>query len=348
MAKTVKSATAINPVMVLAGEELFLRNQMLAEIESAVFEGEDPGMGFVRLDPTAHGSSAMAVALDECRMPSMFAPRKLVVVDPADALFKKVEEVPVARGERAQLTNREILENYLESPSDSAVLVLVCDSWLKTTRIHKMLDKVGAVRKCEAFKPFQVPGWISQRAREAYGKTLDAAATQRLAELIGPDLQRLDNELAKLSLYEPDSPSISIKAVDALVGFQHEQEIWEMINALAMRDARTALKKIDELWSLDPNIKYTATGAVFSWLGQVCKARELLDRRMPDGAVIAQLKLWPQDRAQKILSLARSWGLEGAARWSEEILKMDLANKTSLGEPRSNLEKFVVQLCTAE
>ncbi len=348
MAKSAKSsALAISPVMVLAGEELFLRNQHLAEIQLAALGEGDPGMGLIRIDPGTHGGDAMAVILDECRMPSMFAPKKLVIVDPADALFKKSEDdgTPV-KGARQSLSNREILENYIEAPSDSAVLVLVCDSWLKTTRIHKALDKVGAIRWCEPIKDFQVPHWITRRAMEAYGKTIDGPATERLADLIGPDLQRLDNELAKLSLYQPDSPAISLAAVDALVGFQHEQQIWDMINALAARDAETALKKIDELWQLNPKIEYTATGAVFSWLGQVLKARELLDRRLPDAAIGKELKLWPPERAQKVLSLARTWGIDGAARWSREILYMDVANKSSLGEPRCNLEKFVVQLCT--
>ena len=119
-----------------------------------------------------------------------------------------------------------------------------------------------------------------------------------------------------------------------------------MINALASRDAPAALKKIDELWSLDPKIEYSATGAIFVWLNQVLKARELADRRMADAAIGKELKLWPPERAQKVLTLARTWGLDGAARWSEAILKMDLANKSSLGEPRRNLEKFVVELCT--
>jgi DNA polymerase III delta subunit len=208
-----------------------------------------------------------------------------------------------------------------------------------------MLDKVGAVRRCETIKEHQALPWITRHARERYGKTIDGPAAARLAELIGPDLQRLDNELAKLSLYQPDAPAISQKAVDALVGFQHEQQIWDMINALAERDAVTALKKIDELWALDPKIEYTATGAVFSWLSQVIKARELVDRRLPDAVIGKELKLWPPDRAQKVLSLARAWGLEGAARWSEQMLQMDLANKSSLGEPKRNLEKFVVMLC---
>ncbi len=167
----------------------------------------------------------------------------------------------------------EILENYVAAPSDSATLVMAFKSWPKTTRLHKALDKVGGVRWCEAIKEPQVPAWIIKRAKEGYGKNIEPAATELLAELIGPDLQRLDNELAKLSLYQPQAPAITAKAVDALVGFQHAQQIWDMINSLAARDAPGALKKIEELWSLDPKIEYSATGAVFVWVQQVMKAR---------------------------------------------------------------------------
>jgi DNA polymerase III delta subunit len=343
------SGTGIAPVMVVAGDELFLRNQHLKEIEKAVFGGEDPGMGYVRLDPTSLGGEAMAIILDEARTSSMFAPKKLVVVDPADVLLKKAGDGD-DDDDDDRMTNREILENYLEgvmaNPGNAAsTMVLVFKSWPKGTRLHKALDKLGAVKWCESIKEFQAAGWVTRRAKEAYGKTMDAQAAGRLAELIGPDLQRLDNELAKLSLYEPDGPTITQKAVDALVGFQHEQQIWDMIEALAERDAPTALRKIEELWGLDPKIEYSATGAVFSWLNQVIKARELVDRRMPDAVIGKELKLWPPERAQKVLTLARSWGLAGAARWSEAMLAVDVANKSSLGEPRRNLEKFVVMLC---
>ena len=345
MAKTQPKPTGtLPPVLILAGEELFLRNQHLADIQHQLFQGEDPGMGLVRLDPASLGGGAMAIVLDEARTASMFNPKKLVIVDPADPLLKKADS-----DDDNKLSNREILENYVESViggGGESTLVLVFNSWLKTTRLHKALDKVGGVRWAEPIKEFQVPAWINRRAKEAYEKTIDPPATQLLADLIGPDLQRLDNELAKLSLYQPDNPAITSAAVSALVGFQHEQQIWDMINALSAKDAPAALKKIDELWALDPKIEYTATGAVFSWVHQVLKARELIDRRLPDATIGKELKIWPPDRAQKVLALAREWGLDGAARWSDAMLKMDLANKSSLGEPRRNLEKFIVQLCS--
>jgi DNA polymerase-3 subunit delta len=342
MAKSVQTtAPAVAPVIVIAGEEAFLRDQAIAQIKQHVLGNDDPGMALVRLDANA----PIADILDEARTPSMFAARKLVIVEPADALLKGGAEETPAKGRRPTLSNREILENYVESPSDSGTLVLVCNSWLKTTRLHKALDKVGAIHWCLPIRLQAVPAWITKRVREMYGKAIEPAAAARLADLIGPDLARLDNELAKLSLYDPAGATIAAKAVDELVGFQHEQEIWELINALSAQDAESALRKVDELWQLDPKIEYTAAAAIFSWLNQILRAREMLDRRMGDGAVIAALKLWPQDRATKIIALAKSWGVAGSARWSRELLQVDIGNKTSVGDSRMNLEKFIVQLC---
>src|SRR4051812_36854692 len=140
-----KAAPPVPPLIVLAGEELFLRSEHLVAVHRAVFGEEDPGMGLVRIDPTTRGGDAIAAILDEVRTPSMFAPKKLVIVDPADPVFKKVEGEDEKR-----LGNRELLENYLEAPVDSATLVLVVNSWLKTTRLHKALDKVGGIRWCES------------------------------------------------------------------------------------------------------------------------------------------------------------------------------------------------------
>ena len=160
-----KPAAALPPVLVVAGEELFLRNQHLAEIIRGVFGGEDPGMGLVRIDPTPHGQDATARILDELRTPSMFAPKKLVIVDPVDVLFKKADEESEADDRR--LTNREMLENYVAAPAEGATLVLVARSWPKSTRLHKAIDKVGGVKWAESIKAYTAPGWIARSSSSA-------------------------------------------------------------------------------------------------------------------------------------------------------------------------------------
>jgi len=347
------SAIQVHSVMVLAGTEAFTRRELLQRIRQAVLEDQKSEMGYVRLDP----SVSVAAVLDECRTMGMFAANKLVVVEPADNLFKarSEEEDDGEESEEAETgadsqrrgasTPRELIYRYAEAPAQGTVLVLVCDNWLKTTRLHKLLDAQGAVHWCVPPREDQIPHWISSRAEKFYAKKIEPVAAIRLAELVGADLARLDGELAKLALYAMDQNLISEKMVMQMVGFQHEQQVWDLIDALSEGNLRDALTRHHELWQMDTKIGYTLVGAIFYWLGQVMRAREMIDRRMGDGQIIKDLRLWPQQRATRTLQLARRWGVAGAKRAAEALLTADMAAKTSLGEPQRNIEMFIVKIC---
>lgn len=287
----------------------------------------------------------------------MFSSRKLVVLEPADNLLK-------ARGSNtAEIANedddedkepasmsdgtsaRDLILRYAEAPSENTTLVLICDNWLKTTRLHKFLDKHGAVIFCQPMKEEEVPRWLTQHARADFGKTLEPLAAMRLAELVGSDLARLESELAKLALFSDKQSAITTTMVDELVGFQHEQVVWGFIDALAAGNAKEALARHAELWEMDARIGFSLVGAVYFWLSQALRAREMLDRRLSEGQIIKELRLWPGPKATAVMNSARRWGVEGCRRVSTALLAADMAAKTSLGDPQRNMERFIVQAC---
>jgi DNA polymerase III delta subunit len=362
----------LHPLMILAGSEIFLRRQWLVRIREALFAKENPDLGQVRMD-AALGVGAI---LNECRLAGMFASRKLVVVDPADAIFKSPiipnvseqvgtgapgeEQAGSAGGDESQpqwnevsLANttgtgtsaRDLILRYAESPCETSVLVLACQTWLKTTRLHKFLEKQGAILWCLPPREEDLPHWLATRCQNAYGKKLAPAAATCMVDLVGPDLARLDSELDKLALYARNMPAITPPMVEELVGFQHERQVWGLIDALAADDVPRALARHEELWRMDANIRFTLVGAIFYWLGQVLRARELLDRRLSDALIIRELHLWPAARATRTLTLARRWGLAGCRRVSGALLAVDLAAKTSVGDSKRNMERFIVELC---
>jgi DNA polymerase III delta subunit len=349
-----ESNIQIHPVMVLAGTEAFLRREWLGRIRRAALDSASMDAGYIRMEPNV----SVTALLDECRTFGMFSSRKLVVLEPADMLLK------ARGGNNPELTDdadedstdtpassdgtsaRDLILRYAEAPSDNTTLVLICDNWLKTTRLHKFLDKQGAVIACQAMKEDDIPRWLTQRARTELNKTIDPQAALRLAELVGTDLGRLESELAKLALYSDKQPVITAQMVDELVGFQHEQVVWSLIDALAAGNATDALSRHTELWQMDTRIGFTLVGAIFFWLSQVLKAREMLDRRLSDNQIIKELKLWPAPRASAVMNSARRWGIEGCHRISAALLAADMAAKTSLGDPQRNMERFIVQVCS--
>lgn len=354
--KRINAPFTLCPVMVITGEEQFLRRQELDQIRAAVFGKEPSGLGYILPEP----SLGITAILDECRTAGMFAPKKLVVVSPADALFKagggrasaaddSTEDSPdddpadTADSGSGSGTARELLLRYAQAPTDGTTLVLVCNTWLGTTRLHKFLQPMGAIRWCEPVDPADATGWLTRRCKSEYAKTITPPAANLLLELVGADLSRLDGELAKLSLFDLNSTTITPEMVNLLVGFQHDQQVWALIDALAVGNAAAALATHDELWQMDNKIGYTLVGAIFYWLGQVLRAREMLDRRMPEAEISKALRLW--QRGTQTIALAKRLGLAGSRRISAALLVADIGAKTSLGDHKRNMEIFIVQLC---
>ncbi len=336
------------PVYVLVGEDLILRREKLAKLRSDFLGADQDSIGFVSLGANA----AMRDILDECRTIGMFSPRKLVLVDPADALFtfrgeeseEDADESAAGEAGGAGL-NRDLLERYLDAPCEAALLVLACQSWNKSTRLHKKLAAAKCIEFLESLTVANAGCWLVRRAKTEYSKELSLPTANRLVELVGPDRSRLDSELAKLALYCLNEPAISAEAVDTLTGFSHEQQVWDLIAAMGVGDAKSALQLHDALWQADKKVGFTIVGAVFYWLNQVMRAVELLEKRMSDAEITRELKLWPQQRAANVLHLARRWGLRGARRASQLLLQTDLGPKTGLGEMQPSMELFIIQVC---
>ncbi len=354
--KKVNPPFKLSPVMVIAGEDQFLRRQELQQIRTAVFGKEPSGMGFVLLEATA----GITAILDECRTVGMFAPKKLVVVSPADALFRKTTDRDAADAPADDAVDaddestdgpeqggagaaRDMLLRYAQVPTDGATLVLMCNAWLSTTRLHKFLQPMGAIRWCEPIGVADAASWVARRSKSEYGKTIVPAAVNLLLELVGADLARLDGELSKLALYDLKSDTITLEMVSALVGFQHEQKVWALIDALTTGNAAAALTTHDELWQMDRKIGYSLVGAVFYWLAQVLRAREMLEQHVPEAEISKTLRLW--QRSGPTLALARQLGIAGCRRISAALLAADMGAKSSLGEHKRNMEVFIVQLC---
>src|SRR5688500_9659209 len=173
MAKSVsnpaKSAAA--PVYALVGADSFLQLQTLRSILSALPKDAQ------RIDVDGERAE-LADVLDELRSFAMFGGGKCVVVAAADQFISKF---------------REQLENYCESPADSATLVLRLDSLPKNQRIAKIIAKTGQIIDCNPPNDRDIVPWIVSRAKGHHKLAVTLQAAEMLKDLIGDDLGRMDN-----------------------------------------------------------------------------------------------------------------------------------------------------------
>ena len=301
------------PVYALVGEESFLQLQKLAEIRAELPRDTQ----VVDVDGE---QSQLADVLDELRSFAMFGGGKLVVVRDADDFVSRF---------------RDKLEDYVASPCDSGVLVLRLRSLPKTQRIFKLISKVGQVHECAPLKQHQLPAWIVNRAKTAHKLTVDRSAAALLAELIGADLGRIDNELAKLALQAP-AGKLTSETVLAAVSFQREQQMWDLTNELAMGRPVEALKRWRHLVQLDSSAEFRAVTWLTMWLEDMGTILR--------GGDLGKMSWKYRDHLPQFIKVARSFGRQRLRLAVDLLAEMDLRAKSGLGDAATNVEQFILSL----
>ncbi len=306
-------------VHALVGDDSFLQLEALARIAASLGDAQ-------RQDFDGE-TAQLADVMDELRSFSMFAGSKLVVVRAADDFIS---------------TFRSQMEEYVQNPVDSATLVLRCKSLPGNQKIAKLIAKHGTVEKCEPPKEKELPAWIVSRGKSSHNITIDPGAATVLADFIGADLGRLDNELAKLALMVDGK--VTSQDVNNSAVFQRDQEMWHMTDELTAGKIDQALQRWRNLLQSDPSTEFRAVTWLCIWMEKAIKALRLKQQKMNPFAISKELKIWPANNVDSLLRTAERMGAAGMAKSLDLLADLDYRTKTGLGDATANVERFMLSL----
>jgi len=227
---------AVTPVVLIQGTDALLRREALDRIIHQRFPDGVPEMALSEFDAQ---TADLSEVLDELRTLPFLADHRLVVIRQGVPFVTK---------------HRDKLGSYVDSPSKTGTLVLVGEKFDGRTKFVKMIQKAGGVHQCDVptrGKSRWLADWTVNRARQVYAKRLPNDVAYRLVDWVGEDLSTLDSELAKLAIYVDDRPGITLNDVQALVGHYREENVFGIMNAMACRDAKTALTLWHQVWATD-------------------------------------------------------------------------------------------------
>jgi DNA polymerase-3 subunit delta len=209
------------PAYYLYGDDDYVKAE---ELKRAIDAAIDPATRDFNLE-NLRGGDVDATALGSIlATPPMMAERRAVVIRDVSALKKDA---------------RTALEAYLERPSPDVLVMLVSPSGVKAEK--------GLVAKTEAieFAPLsgaRIPKWINYYVEHDIGggAAITEGAAKLLQESVGTDLSQLKTELDKLGDYAAGA-TINEAMVSAVVGVRPGETLGDFLDAMARRDATTAL-----------------------------------------------------------------------------------------------------------
>ena len=210
-------AKKYSPVYFLEGEEPYFMDQISDFIlENVLTEDEK---GFNQSILYGKDLSIDAIMTTAKRYP-MMAERQVVVIREAQ-----------------NIKNIEDLASYVEKPLTSTILVInyKYKTIDKRKKLYKAISKNGVYLESKPLYDNQVPAWITKYLKEK-NLGIDPRAAQLIADFIGSDLQRIVNELDKVTISLVPGTSIMPDDVEKNIGISKEFNTFELQNALGNKD----------------------------------------------------------------------------------------------------------------
>ena len=326
------------PVYLLFGPETYLRDLAAKTIADLTFSSGD----FRDFNETAfslntEGNLEKALAAAE-QLP-MMASRRVV----------RLNEVRIsASGYRDTVTeaHEPILTRFLSDPPSHSTVILVADELNGVRKMGRFLrEKTAAVEFTRLSEP-EMALWAQKEFKEAEVKIDDVALRYFLGR-IGPDIQRLTNEVKKLAAAAMPAGVVTIDLVEALAPNTRELTNFELTDHLVAGRRAKAIAILEKI--LDDGAEPLALLGLLAYnYRRLLIAKDLMTRGAPRSEVSSELKMRYSDQ-EAFFAAARHADLRDLSRAINRLSKTDVAIKSSIGGSgpagaRMQLEVLVCEL----
>ena len=234
---------------------------------------------------------------------------------------------------------KELAEQVATMPETTVLVVIVEEALEASNPLLKAAEKYGKVVQCTLPKGSALEQWINKRARNI-GVKIAPEATALLANFIGNNLRLLANELDKLATYVGKRATINVEDVRQLSAQVQEARIFDLTDALALRNRKQALNLLHDLLSDgEPPLKLLSI--ITTQVRTLLLVKELAQKGMRGAQIASTLGMAPfiADKALRQVNNFTPAQLEGAYR---QLLSTDAGLKRSRFTPEMALDLLVV------
>ena len=308
---------------VLYGQEAYLQKQYRDKLVSAVL-GEGDAMNFWHVQGKDYSIPQL---IDFAETMPFFAERRVIVMEGTGVLKSGGEE----------------LANYFAQPCETTTWILVESDCDKRSKLFKAADKAGLCVEFgvqdEATLKKWILGMLKKEGKQITGQTLEC-----FLEKTGTDMNIIRLELEKLLCYTLDKPVIEREDVEAVCITRITSHIFDMVDAIGVRDQTKALALYNELQALrEPPIRILfLIGRHMNILLQI----KDLKKRGADNKTMAGKIGVPPFAVNKYLKQAGLYKTSQLKCALERCIQADEAIKTGVLQDKMSVELLIFELTT--
>ncbi|WP_335974948.1 DNA polymerase III subunit delta [Gaetbulibacter jejuensis] len=297
----------IKPVYFLMGEEPYYIDKLSEFIEDNILSEEEKG--FNQMVLYGRDVSVEDIIGNAKRFP-MMAEHQVVIVKEAQDLSRTIDK----------------LEAYVANPQPTTILVVnyKYKKIDKRKSLYKAIKKNGVVFESKKLYDNQVPDWI-RRVLSGQSYSITPKAALMLAEFLGTDLSKINNELEKLKIVLPEGTEITPEHIEQNIGISKDYNNFELHKAIGDRDTKKAFKII-KYFGENPkdNPMVVTVSLLHSYFSKLLQLHGLNDKSSRN--VASALKINPYFANEYIVA-ARNYPMKKVSAVIASLREFDVKSK---------------------
>jgi DNA polymerase III subunit delta len=295
------------PIYFLMGEEPYYIDKVSSFIEKNILEVTEQEFNQTIL--YGRDTSIGDIVSHAKRYP-MMAEYQVVIIKEAQDLSRSIEK----------------LITYVQNPQTSTILVInyKYKKIDKRKALYKALRKKCVVFESKKLYENQVVDWV-RRILSPRGYNISPKASQILVEYLGNDLNKINNELGKLTLVVPKDSEITPELIEEHIGISKDYNNFELRKAIGEKNMQKALKIINYFSdNSKDNPMVVTVSLLFSFFSQILHLHGLQDRS--PRAIASALKVNPYFVNEYILA-SQNYPMRKVSQVIATLREFDLKSK---------------------
>jgi DNA polymerase III subunit delta len=265
--------SGLRSVYVILGSEQYQCLQAINLLKSKALAPESGAFDFSEF---CAGEDSIDSILEAANTYPMMSKKRVALVTSADKLSDSEQETLVAS---------------LKSISPRGLLILLAEDLDHRKKLYKTIRETACVAEFSRLKGFALERW-AEAFLQKEGYQISSTAMKKILDLAGADLQSLSTELGKLILFAGKQKKIPDSAIEDLVRNSRQHKIFELLDAIGVRDRKGALRMLDSLLAAG-EVPIRIVAMMARHCRQMLIARECLSQRMDAREIAAKLQLLP-------------------------------------------------------
>lgn len=310
----------LNHIYLLCGSEAYLRKEYKERLKKALSPEED-SMNYSYFEGK---DVSVGIVIDIAETMPFLSDKRTIII----------ENCPFFKSEG------EKLAEYLKDVPQTTYFVFVEESVDKRSKLYKSIVKNGCVIETNGLTEDKLATWIVGMLKKEHKKITQNTMNHLLSK-IGTDMDNIRSEVEKLICYCYEKEVIEIEDVDAICTSQIQNQIFDMLDAMANKKQKDALRLYYNLLALkEPPMRILyLIGRQFNLLLQT----KILKQKGYNDKAIAEKIGVPPFAVSKYLKQAGKFQTEDLKKAIEECVEADWAVKSGNRNDRLSVELMIIQ-----